>query len=37
MGFVPNTLVIFKSGTKSGDYHNDMNFQVYSYSQTLEF
>lgn len=28
-GFVPNALLIFKSGTKSGDYHDDMNFQNY--------
>lgn len=29
MGFLPNTLVIFKSGTKSGDYHDEMNSQNY--------
>lgn len=26
-GFIPNALLIFKSGTKSSDYHNDMNFE----------
>lgn len=25
MGFLPNTLSIFKSGTKTGDYHDEMN------------
>lgn len=29
MGFIPNCLLIFKSGTKSGDYHDDMNSQNY--------
>jgi hypothetical protein len=24
-GFIPNTLVIFKSNQKTGDYHNEMN------------
>lgn len=28
-GFVPNALLTFKSGTKSGDYHDDMNFENY--------
>ncbi|CAK1584696.1 unnamed protein product [Parnassius mnemosyne] len=28
-GFVPNALLTFKSGMKSGDYHDDMNFQNY--------
>lgn len=28
-GFVPNALLAFKSGTKSGDYHDDMNFENY--------
>lgn len=28
-GFVPNALLIFKSGQKSGDYHHDMNFENY--------
>ncbi|XP_047522690.1 uncharacterized protein LOC125061341 [Pieris napi] len=28
-GFVPNALLMFKSGTKSGDYHDDMNFINY--------
>jgi len=28
-GFVPNALLIFKSGQKSGDYHNDMNYENY--------
>lgn len=26
-GFIPNALLIFKSGTKSGDYHDEMNHQ----------
>lgn len=25
MGFIPNALLMFKSGTKSGDYHDEMN------------
>lgn len=25
MGFIPNALLIFKSGAKTGDYHSDMN------------
>lgn len=29
-GFVPNALVIFKSGSKSGDYHDEMNFENFS-------
>ncbi|CAH2089437.1 unnamed protein product [Euphydryas editha] len=29
MGFVPNALLTFKSGMKSGDYHDDMNFDNY--------
>lgn len=29
MGFIPNCLLIFKSGTKSGDYHDDMNSDNY--------
>lgn len=28
-GFVPNTLLMFKSGNKTGDYHDDMNFSNY--------
>lgn len=28
-GFVPNALLIFKAGSKSGDYHDNMNFQNY--------
>lgn len=28
-GFVPNALAMFKSGSKSGDYHDDMNFDNY--------
>ena len=24
-GFIPNALLIFRSGSKSGDYHEDMN------------
>lgn len=26
-GFVPGALLIFKSGSKSGDYHDDMNYE----------
>lgn len=26
-GFVKNSLLLFKSGTKTGDYHDDMNFE----------
>lgn len=29
MGFIPNCLLIFKSGTKSGDYHDEMNSENY--------
>lgn len=29
IGFVKNALLIFKSGTKTGDYHNEMNFENY--------
>lgn len=29
MGFIPNALLIFKSGSKSGDYHDDMNSENY--------
>ncbi|XP_072940847.1 uncharacterized protein [Epargyreus clarus] len=28
-GFVPNALLLFKAGTKSGDYQDKMNFQNY--------
>lgn len=28
-GFVPNALLLFKAGTKSGDYHDNMNFENY--------
>lgn len=28
-GFVPNALLTFKSGTKSGDYHDEMNYMNY--------
>ncbi|CAG4907110.1 unnamed protein product [Colias eurytheme] len=28
-GFVPNALLMFKSGTITGDYHDDMNFSNY--------
>lgn len=28
-GFVPNALLLFKSGSKTGDYHDDMNFTNY--------
>lgn len=30
MGFIPNARLIFKSGTKSGDYHDEMNFNNFS-------
>ena len=30
MGFIPNACLIFTSGQKSGDYHDDMNFDNYS-------
>lgn len=29
-GFVDNSLLVFKSGSKSGDYHDDMNFNNFS-------
>lgn len=29
MGFVPNALLMFKSGLKTGDYHDDMNKKNY--------
>ncbi|KAF2898567.1 hypothetical protein ILUMI_07612, partial [Ignelater luminosus] len=29
-GFVPNALLIFPSGSKSGDYHHDMNYENFS-------
>lgn len=28
-GFVPNALLTFKAGSKSGDYHDNMNFENY--------
>jgi len=28
-GFIPNALLIFRSGSKSGDYHDDMNHENY--------
>jgi hypothetical protein len=28
-GFVPNALITFQSGKKSGDYHHDMNYENY--------
>lgn len=28
-GFVPNALLTFKAGTKSGDYHDNMNYENY--------
>ncbi|XP_045516861.1 uncharacterized protein LOC123709513 [Pieris brassicae] len=28
-GFIPNALLPFKAGTKSGDYHDNMNFENY--------
>jgi hypothetical protein len=30
-GFIPNVLLMFKSGTKSGDDQNEMNFNNCSY------
>lgn len=30
MGFVPNALLMFKSGLKKGDYHDDMNKKNYA-------
>lgn len=29
MGFIPNNLLILKSGSKTGDYHSDMNGENY--------
>ena len=29
MGFIPNCLLMFKSGTKTGDYHHKMNSENY--------
>ncbi|XP_047543096.1 uncharacterized protein LOC125075400 [Vanessa atalanta] len=29
-GFIPNGLLMFKSGAKTGDYHDDMNYENYS-------
>jgi hypothetical protein len=29
MGLIPNALLMFKSGTKSGDYHQEINFDNY--------
>ncbi|PZC70602.1 hypothetical protein B5X24_HaOG215526 [Helicoverpa armigera] len=29
-GFVPNALLLFKAGAKSGDYHDNMNFDNYT-------
>lgn len=29
LGFIPNALVMFKSGMKNCDYHNDMNSKNY--------
>lgn len=29
-GFIPNALLMFNSGTKSGDYHDEMNYQNFS-------
>ena len=28
-GFISNALLMFKSGFKKGDYHNDMNYENY--------
>ncbi|XP_046428166.1 uncharacterized protein LOC124183570 [Neodiprion fabricii] len=28
-GFVPNALLLFKAGTRSGDYHDNMNYENY--------
>jgi hypothetical protein len=30
LGFAPNALLIFKSQTKNGDYHGEMNFDSFS-------
>ncbi|CAK1591466.1 unnamed protein product, partial [Parnassius mnemosyne] len=29
VGFVPNALLMFKAGTKTGDYHDNMNYENY--------
>lgn len=29
MGFIPNAMLLFRSNTKSGDYHAEMNFENY--------
>jgi transposase len=29
-GFVPNALLLFKAGTKSGDFHDNMNYDNYT-------
>jgi transposase len=36
-GFVPNALTIFKSGTKSGDYHHEMNSENFMKWLTEKF
>lgn len=30
VGFVPNALLLFKAGTKSGDFHDNMNYENYT-------
>lgn len=30
IGFVPNALLLFKAGTKSGDFHDNMNYENYT-------
>jgi hypothetical protein len=34
-GFVPNALLMFKSGSKSDDYHDDMNHKIWKKIQFL--
>ncbi|KAL4718310.1 hypothetical protein ACJJTC_011246 [Scirpophaga incertulas] len=29
-GFIPNALLLFKAGTKSGDFHDNMNYDNYT-------
>ncbi|GBP16670.1 Ral GTPase-activating protein subunit alpha-2 [Eumeta japonica] len=34
-GFVPNALLLFKAGMKSGDYHNNMNYEKWLRSRLM--
>ncbi|GBP90143.1 hypothetical protein EVAR_99403_1 [Eumeta japonica] len=34
-GFVPNALLLFKAGTKFGDYHDYMNYEKWLHSQLM--